>query len=285
MHGGMKTRTLRDVHAPMNTKPLLLALALAVLSQGCIVVGDDGGEPYPPPSNPPPSYPPPPNPPPDDDGLLVIDNDSSFDLYEIYVTPVDVYDWGPDRLDGDILRPDERLTLGLGCDYYDALVVDEYGHECEIRDLDVCYESLSLRITDGLLADCAGFGYDSELRVQNESSVVIEEIYVAQIDSSSWGPDRLGGEILFPGEGFTMELTCDVYNVLVVDELGTECMLESLDLCFEDAIWFVTNGQLAGCDFVSIGSTASVTREPRALPAPRAQSAHGHGALPQTDLL
>lgn len=280
----MNTRTLRNVHARMNTKPLLLALTLALFSQACIVVGDDGGEPYPPPSYPPPSNPPPSYPPPDDDGLLVIDNDTSFDIYEIYVTPVDVYEWGPDRLDGEILRPDESLSLDLGCDYYDALVVDEFGHECEILDLDVCYDTLTLRITDGLLADCTGFGYDSELKVQNESSVVIEEIYVAQIDSASWGPDLLGNEILFPGEGFTIELTCDVYNVLIVDELGTECMLESLDLCFEDATWFVTNGQLAGCEFVSIGSTASVTREPRSLSTPRTQSTHGHAPL-ATDLL
>lgn len=283
MHLGMKTRSPLDVHAPMKkTKPLLLALALAVLSQGCIVVEDDGGEPYPPPSYPPPSNP---NPvPPDDDGVLIIDNDSSFDLHEIYVTPVDVYEWGPDQLDGDILRPDERLTLDVGCDYYDALIVDEFGHECEIRDLDVCYDSLTLHITDDTLEDCGGFGYDSELKVQNESSVVIEKIYVAQVDASSWGPDVLGGEILFPGEGFTIELACDAYNVLVVDELGTECMLENLDLCFEDATWFVTNGQLDGCDFISIGA-AGVTRE-SAQPEKQARAAtHGHGALPPTDML
>jgi hypothetical protein len=282
MQRGMKTRLPFDVHAPMNTKPLLLALALAVLSQGCIVVGDDGGDPYPPPSNPPPSNPTPV--PPDDDGVLIIDNDSSFDLYEIYVTPVDVYEWGPDQLAGDILRPDESLTLDVGCDYYDALLVDEFGHECEILDLDVCYESLTLHVTDDMLADCGGFGHDSELRIENESSVVIESIYVAQIDSSSWGPDLLGGEILFPGEGFTIELGCDAYNVMVVDELGTECMLESLDLCFEDATWFVTNSQLAGCEFISIG-TAGVTRQ-EAQPEQRESSAnHGHGALPQGDLL
>ena len=185
MHGGMKTTTLRDVHARMHTKPLLLALTLAVFSQGCIVVGDDGGEPYPPPSYPPPSNPPPSNPPPDDDGLLVIDNDSSFELAEIYVTPVDVYEWGPDRLGGTILEPGERLTVDLGCDYYDALLVDDFGHECEILDLDVCYDTLTLRVTDDLLEDCIGFGFDSELKVQNESSVVIEEIYVTPIDSSS----------------------------------------------------------------------------------------------------
>lgn len=283
----MKTRLPLDVHARMKTKPLLIALALAVLSQGCIVVGDDdGGEPYPPPSYPPPpSNPPPSNPPPpDDDGLLVIDNDSGYELYEVYVTPVDVFEWGPDQLDGDILRPGESLTLELGCDYYDALVVDDLGHECEILDIDVCDESVTLRITDDLLTDCTGIIHDSGFRVQNESSVIIEQIYVAQIDSSSWGPDLLGGEILFPGEGLTIELSCDVYNVLVVDELGTECMLENLDLCFEDATWFVTNGQLDGCEFISIGD-ADVSRTSRSLSTQRKQSTHGHGTLPQSDVL
>lgn len=281
MHGGMKTRTLLDVHARMNTKPLLIALALAVLSQGCIVVDDDGGEPYPPPSNPPPS-----NPPPDDDGELLIDNQSSFDLYEIYVTPIDAEYWGPDQLDGSILEPGEALSLGLDCDYYDVLVVDDFGHECEILDLDVCYDTLHLRITNGLLDDCLGFGYDSELRIQNESSVVIEEIYVTEVDSSSWGPELLDGDILFPGDSFTIELTCDAYSVMIVDEFGTECMLENLDLCFEDATWFVTNGQLAGCDFVSISSTEESVTRAAAQPEARTQSTrHRHGSLPQTDLL
>ena len=69
---------------------------------------------------------------------LAVVNDSDFTIYEIYLTEVDNPDWGPNLLRGDVLFPDEELVLGVPCDYYDALIVDEEGVECEVHDLDLC---------------------------------------------------------------------------------------------------------------------------------------------------
>ena len=44
-------------------------------------------------------------------------------------------------------------------------------------------------------------------------------------------------------------LDCSTYDVLVVDELGAECELLGLDVCFDDAVWVIDNAQLAACDF------------------------------------
>lgn len=267
MSSDMKTRPIVDVHQAMKTTSLSLALALAMFSQGCIVVEDPSPGPSPGPApSPSPSPSPTPVPPPAD-GLLRIDNDSSFDFFEIYVTPIDAFSWGPDLLDNDVLFPGESLTIEVGCDYYDAMVVDEFGNECIIESLDLCDDSLVWSVTNSALADCAGFGSDSELTIQNESSFVLEEIYVTPVDAFDWGPELLGSDILFPGELFTIELGCDIYDVMVVDELGTECVLFDLDLCFDDATWVITNATLSFCDFGVAGT--SVAKEQRVPPEKR----------------
>lgn len=96
---------------------------------------------------------------------------------------------------------------------------------------------------------CVVHDGDSTLTVENSSSYVIEELYLAQIDDPSWGPDLLGNDVLFPGESTTLlGIDCDTYDVMVIDELGADCVLESISLCFDDAVWVITNSDLSWCD-------------------------------------
>jgi hypothetical protein len=89
---------------------------------------------------------------------------------------------------------------------------------------------------------------DSSITVENRSSFLIEEIRVTEIDSTNWGPNLLGGDILRPQESLTILVDCDIYDVLIVDDTGLECILFDLDLCFDDAVWVITNGELAACE-------------------------------------
>jgi hypothetical protein len=257
----MKMRHIATVHRAMKTTSFPLVLALAVFSQGCIVVEDPSPDPSPGPA-PAPSPTPTPTPAPPASSLLRIDNESSLELYEIYVTPIDATTWGPDLLGGDILFPGESFTVEVGCDFYDAMVVDEFGTECVIESLDLCGDSAIWDITNAVLSACGGDV--STLTVQNESSFVLEELYVTPVDAFDWGPDLLANDVLFPEESFTVSLGCDVYDVMVVDELGTECVLFDLDLCFEDATWVVTNIDLSLCDSAGVTSS-NLSRKPRAL--------------------
>ncbi len=89
---------------------------------------------------------------------------------------------------------------------------------------------------------------DSTLTIANESSFVFEEIRVAAIDEPTFGPNLIP-DLLFPGERVTVVLACDVYDVLIVDETGLECVLEGLDLCFDDALWVIDDVDLDICAF------------------------------------
>ncbi|WP_428269784.1 hypothetical protein [Haliangium sp.] len=115
----------------MNKLTILAVLALSIFSQGCIIVSDDG------------------------DSTLTIYNDSSYVLDEIYVSPVGAATWGRDLTGGDILYPDESLTVSLDCDYYDVMVVDETGVECILSNLDLCFDDATWYVDDVDLDFCA----------------------------------------------------------------------------------------------------------------------------------
>ena len=90
---------------------------------------------------------------------------------------------------------------------------------------------------------------DSSLTIENESDFALAEIRVTEVDNPSWGPNLTRGDLLFPGQSLTVLVDCDVYDVLVVDEDGFGCELNGLDLCFDDAIWTITNRTLDSCGF------------------------------------
>lgn len=86
-----------------------------------------------------------------------------------------------------------------------------------------------------------GFVADSSLLVINESDYTIFEIYLTEVDNPSWGPNLLGGDVLYPGEELLLGVQCDFYDALLVDEDGVECEIHSIDLCLNDADWVIRN--------------------------------------------
>jgi hypothetical protein len=47
---------------------------------------------------------------------------------------------------------------------------------------------------------------DPSFRVNNRTAVVINEIYVSSANDSGWGRDRLGANVLSPGQSFMVRL-------------------------------------------------------------------------------
>lgn len=82
---------------------------------------------------------------------------------------------------------------------------------------------------------------DASLTVVNDSDFVIEEIYLTDVNGSSWGANLLSGDALFPDEQLTLGVDCGTYDALLVDEDGEECEIHDLDLCLNDATWLIRN--------------------------------------------
>lgn len=76
-----------------------------------------------------------------DQGQLQVHNESDFAIVEIRVTSVGSTTWGPNLISGDILAPGESLSIGVSCDQYDALLVDEAGAQCTVHNIDLCFST------------------------------------------------------------------------------------------------------------------------------------------------
>ena len=105
---------------------------------------------------------------------------------------------------------------------------------------------------------------DSSITVTNVSDYDIYDLYVAEVGDRNWGPDLLGGGVLERrGDSITIIVDCGRYDVLVVDDTETDCILANLDLCFEDSEWVIDNFTLDVCAFSPLTSTqAKVAKTP-----------------------
>jgi hypothetical protein len=90
---------------------------------------------------------------------------------------------------------------------------------------------------------------NATLTVANDSSFVIEELRVADVDSVDWGPNLIPNAML-PGEQVVIvDIECSEYDVYVRDETGVDCVLGNLRLCFDDNTWHLDNATLDRCAF------------------------------------
>jgi hypothetical protein len=100
--------------------------------------------------------------------------------------------------------------------------------------------ALACSVVAGCASDTTVIG-GATLRVVNESDFVITEIYLAPVGFPEWGPNLLGGDVLFPGEEFVLGAGCDFYDALLIDEDGVPCEIFDVDLCLNDALWVIRN--------------------------------------------
>jgi hypothetical protein len=99
------------------------------------------------------------------------------------------------------------------------------------------------------VAGCSAEDADASLTIENASSYTLVEIYLSPVDAESWGSDLLGSELLEPGDILEVSaIACDVYDILVTDETGADCVLTDVDLCLDDALWTITDEELVACD-------------------------------------
>jgi hypothetical protein len=79
------------------------------------------------------------------------------------------------------------------------------------------------------------------LTVKNHSAFEIDELYVTGIGDRSWGPNLVAGDPMRPGDIVDIDVACGTYDAQLVDNTGTTCELDSIDLCFDDATWVISN--------------------------------------------
>ncbi|MCS6933430.1 MAG: Tat pathway signal protein [Acetobacteraceae bacterium] len=137
-----------------------------------------------------------------------LENHSGMTIREAYVSASRVDVWGPDILGASVLPPGQRVwvTPTFGDCILDVRVVYMDGRAEERRNVNAC--GLSRIVFGGGAGAGAivGGGGDPSFNFVNGTGFVIREIYASSARLSSWGPDRLGANVLGPGQSVYIAL-------------------------------------------------------------------------------
>ncbi|KFN44170.1 hypothetical protein [Arenimonas oryziterrae] len=97
------------------------------------------------------------------------------------------------------------------------------------------------------LALVASSALASDLVIKNKSLWDIHRIYLSSSDDDSWGEDQLDDDILKSGQTLRLHgVSCDSYDVKLVDEDGDVCELRGVKLCGDEA-WTIDDDALLSC--------------------------------------
>lgn len=89
---------------------------------------------------------------------------------------------------------------------------------------------------------------DATLFIYNDSSYIIDEVYLTEVGSGSWGPNLIAGNFLDTGDSVEIyDIECDYYDVRIVDEFGDACEIFDFDLCLNDTDFHITNSLVDNC--------------------------------------
>jgi len=93
---------------------------------------------------------------------------------------------------------------------------------------------------------------DASIIITNQSSFDIHSLYLSPSSNPAWGPDQFAETVLSTGSTFTLTgITCDTYDVKLVDEDGDECTLNGIALCEDTEAWPLDDAALIGCQMFS----------------------------------
>jgi hypothetical protein len=141
-------------------------------------------------------------------------NGTGIQIQEAYVSPSRLSNWGPDILGAGVLPPGQQVwvTPNFGDCLLDVRVRFANGAEDTRMGLNAC--SLS-RIVFGAGGGGPGATVspgpapavgNPSFTFVNQSGATIREIYVSLSSQRNWGPDRLGANVLAPGQSIGISL-------------------------------------------------------------------------------
>lgn len=119
-----------------SSRALLLGVSTA-LTLGACVVTEGGGD--------------------DGDSTLTVSNRSSYWIDQLHLAHVNNPSWGPDLVEGSLAPGEDVIVYDIACGRYDVMVVDETGVECELSNLDLCFDD-GHWVIDDITLDLCAFG-------------------------------------------------------------------------------------------------------------------------------
>lgn len=89
------------------------------------------------------------------DSVVLIRNQSAWDIHQLYLSPTEDDDWGPDQLGEHIIPSGSTFKLyKIPCNQYDVRLVDEDGDPCVVGGVTLCGKDDAWVISDDDLLAC-----------------------------------------------------------------------------------------------------------------------------------
>jgi hypothetical protein len=86
------------------------------------------------------------------------------------------------------------------------------------------------------------------IALKNSSHFDIYSIQLSPYDHPEWGANLVANDPLMHGETEQIAVfDCKKYDLRMVDDEQVECVIQDIDLCFEDKAWSLTDDVLASC--------------------------------------
>jgi hypothetical protein len=164
----------------------------------------------------------------------VFANHSDRTINEIYASPTNSEDWGPDRLGDATIEPGQsrRITLGPGGCLFDIQIVYNDAAREERRGVDVCRTRLlAFDASTAVPPQDADTG-THVVAIANQSGRPIQQVLISPAQAGDWGDDRLGNSSLSVGDTQNVSYRGDCLADLriVFDNRSAE-ERRGLDLC------------------------------------------------------
>jgi hypothetical protein len=94
----------------------------------------------------------------------------------------------------------------------------------------------------------ASVGDTGSLSIKNVSSYDVYSMQLSPFDSVDWGINLIGSDPLMHGETAAIStFECKKYDLRMVDDENVECIIQDIDLCFQDQQWAIDDTTLAIC--------------------------------------
>src|SRR5215210_1408495 len=94
----------------------------------------------------------------------------------------------------------------------------------------------------------AGTGHVGTVALHNSSRYDIHSIQLSPSDHRDWGSNLIAGDVLMHGEDAQLAVfDCKKYDLRMLDDENVECVIDDIDLCFEDKQWNINDTVLAVC--------------------------------------
>lgn len=160
---------------------------------------------------------------------LVVINQSTETICEVYISLTTARDWGENRLSGTI-PPGAQFPASIDGGMYDTLLRSCDGDILEdFRNIPVTGMTLFTYSVNGSTFDTTEppattpSGRNTPFTLINSSSDIICYVYISPVTSRDWGEDQLGDtEVIGRGSSRTWNLPTGEYDILLLDCNGDE---------------------------------------------------------------